>query len=159
MSHKVHIAIVIGIACMMYLIYSLVARFQAYDTAGETQESSIIDETIYIQFEKATFGYNCNGRVMDVSVAQKLGVADPKGGYKRFTVEENNALDAVKKSCGKTKFCKIEVDEGGLGFDPAPRCDKNLQVSYRCFNFDILRQADAPYAGELVIDCNNASTK
>jgi hypothetical protein len=158
MSHKTHIFIVIGMVGIMYLLYSLVERLQDYKESGESPDTTLIDETVYIQFEQATFGNNCNGRVMDSSVAERLGVETyGKSGYKRYSVNDNNAISVVSKFCGKVTKCKINVNENTLGFDPAPRCDKNLKLSYRCFNFDIKREAEAPYGGEINIDCSSVS--
>ena len=143
---------------IMYLLYAMVVRLQDYKESDTSSSNTLIDETIYIQFEQATFGNNCNGRVMDSSIAERLGVeAYGKGGYKRYSVSDNNAISAVSTLCGKVTKCKISVNENTLGFDPAPRCDKNLKLSYRCFNFDIKREDEAPYGGEVNIDCSSVS--
>lgn len=158
MSQKAHILIVIGMVVMMYIAYSLVSRWQDFDKPDNATAPTLIDESIYIQFDSATYGDNCNGRVMDSSIAQRLGVESyEKGGFKRFVVNDNNALEAVKNVCGHTVKCKLTASESALGFDPAPRCDKHLKVSYRCFNFDVRKEATAGYGGDIEIDCTSAS--
>jgi len=100
----------------------------------------------YPRIEEATWGKNCHGK----PVKNILGVPDQN---KFYQIKKNNLLKHTQSLCNKKPLCVIQLDDKHMPFDPAPFCLKDLEIKYRCFNFDALHTAMA-YRGEPVtIDC------
>lgn len=81
---------------------------------------------VEIRVVEATYGLNCRD------------FKPPEGRANR--VAKGNATEVVKNACGNAKnTCPFVVDVGRLG-DPAPGCQKDFTVRWRCGDLERIHQ-------------------
>ncbi len=121
--------------------------------APDSAPHNLADER-FIQVISATWGKNCNAYLRNVAEEAKSENKKPPE-----LVEENNALRIVSSLCNGKETCGFKVQPAVMGFDPAQRCRKKLNVQYRCFLTGLAKKATASDTQPLAIDCRMQNTR
>lgn len=109
----------------------------------------VIGSKYTIMIERASWGLNCR-----TSTDKSVGGNYVQSNNNDTEIKENNVLYRVSQLCNGKSKCDILIDPAVLGNDPFPNCGyKALQVEYRCFSIDRLRNSTVS-GGILTIDCD-----
>ena len=154
---KTHILIVVIIVCAMSFAARFVQRFQSDEVIERRETGGVVDQTQYISISQASWGRNCDGQTASLTASEKIGITESgMDGTERYMVPENNALPLVAEKCAKQTACDLTATVNALGFDPAPGCNKELLVQYRCFSYDVTRTKRLTYRASGRLDCRTA---
>lgn len=139
MSFKTHLIIISAIIIAVFLSWQ--AMHAPLEQTNVVEPES--DNNKYrIIIAHATWGRNCNDR------------------YNMPTeIKDDNVKDVVSRLCNSLSECKINVSSTLFVEDPFPECpDKMLEIEYRCFVYDRLRNAKSSF-GSLMLKCKEPSQK
>lgn len=152
MNLKTHLVIIACFVTAISGIAAVVSVWQDQKIAARNDPALAVDDTIYVNIQSATYGNNCHGQEPGISVVSKPSpeTLDASGRYK---INEGNATQSVAALCNGKKKCTLSVSTQTLGFEPAAGCDKSLNVTFRCFNFDSPHEVETKYNNEMIIDC------
>lgn len=124
---------------LLFLILLIALPLQAVamgskpeDSAGKTVDIAKEAEAGIYNFRviSASYGLNCQSKPK-VGV---LGIPSPDQKYK--SIKADNAVEIIKTLCENKPLCSFNVSPEVLKLDPAPKCSKELEVTYRCYNID-----------------------
>jgi len=118
----------------------------------------------FVIVHSASWGLNCNGLIQqaieEYKTSEKKPVAPAAAGQPAATpapeptlAKENNAIMAMTDLCTNKVTCTFQATEalfGRLGV----RCFKNMEIGYRCFEFDRIRYAEGKQDKEITLDCS-----
>ena len=111
----------------------------------------------FIQITAASWGFNCNRTIerhnKNVEEAERSFAKDAP--QRIEPVPANNALLGMSRLCDGRDVCKIsKVKTSTIGLEPLGiRCNKELTLTYRCFEFDRPHEITVKQNKELFIDC------
>jgi len=149
MNLKLHLLVS---AVFLVLIFGALVYFSAL--TPQSQEPLPVTKDRFIQIKSATWGENCNDFIQTQRDRLKNSPADTPVPE---PVRKNNALRVVSSLCNGKETCQFTLAEESLGFDPAPQCDKNMELEYRCFLTDIAHSQPASYGESVYIDCTDTA--
>ncbi len=149
MAESIHprvLAVIVGLMVAVMLLLAVLFGQLSVWSAGAGEVSH--DPMHSIHISSASYGLNCTPSNPPNSTDALSSQTQP------VTAQENNALTQVTALCDTRYTCQFNVTAAGVGFDPAPECDKDISVNYRCFSYDVIHNISA-HAGEtLQIDCS-----
>lgn len=153
--HVVGLGAIISIVVIMFWASGALNSAQnAAPTVGGTKRFT---GERFIQISSASWGLNCNRTIerhnQSVDEAERNFAKDAP---KRIDeVNKDNALLALSRMCDGRTLCKIsKVKTSTIGLEPIGlRCNKELEVSYRCFEFDRAQELTVKQNKPLEIDC------
>ena len=156
-NYKFHAIAIAIISAVIIVIFML---FGPKDPAPAAR-GPLTSADSYVRIASATWGKNCNHAIdAAMAVQAKEGLEREKDGtailrptLKKITPD--NVLARVKEICEGKPLCQTFVDSQTLGTEPYVDCFKQLELSYRCFEVDRLRNITAGQGKPLTIDCTN----
>lgn len=157
---RIHLTAVLVICTIVSVIFV----FFAPKNYGETPTGQTISGAPSIEVYSATWGENCNGELKKLVEAEsrKPLKTDDKGmiieGERTQLVKRDNVLAKVAELCNGKSQCDLSPTSELLGLEPFAPCLKNLDVRYRCFDFDRLRNKTITQGHNETIDCSSDST-
>lgn len=150
--HMISIGIITAVVTVMYLLFAPKQVAQKVEFSGSN----------YVQVNSATWGLNCNTHIdHEIKQAQiaraKLPVTERDTIEIPKIVTRNNALSHLSTLCNGKEICSFLTEADVIGLDPVYSCFKELEISYRCFDIDRLRQAKFRQGEFAKIDCSKAT--
>ena len=148
MSFKTHLIIVSVIILAVYFAWQML-KPAPNNTPQATTENSSPYSIIIVH---ASWGLNCRSAGKSPA-PQSEGFAPTEN---QAVIAEDNVLATVSSLCNNKLDCAFTINTETLGKDPAPNCDKELTVEYRCFNYDrpwTIKSASR----SISIDCNQSN--
>lgn len=110
------------------------------------------DSAYLIMIESATYGENCTAFIEhNNTLRERSNPPRPQ----LAPIKQNNTLRLVSSICSGQPECRLYVTPQTVGFDPAPRCAKELRIGYRCFSFDRSREVVILDGNEINFSCNS----
>jgi len=150
---RIHIMAVGTITAVVLVMYLIVGPKSAPEQKTE------FTGTNYVQVNSATWGMNCNRHIeyrrkeaemkrAEVPYAEREKIEMPE------LVIRNNVLSQMSTLCNGKEVCAFRVESEVIGVDPVYACFKELEISYRCFEIDRLRQEKYRQGSTARIDCS-----
>ncbi len=152
--HALAIAIISAVIIVIFMLFGPKEQAPVENRPLTTADN-------YVRVVSATWGKNCNHAIesaMDVQAKEGLERQEDGTAILRPTLKTvalDNVLTRVKEICEGKPLCQISVDSQALGTEPYVDCFKQLELSYRCFEVDRLRNINAGQGKPLTIDCTN----
>lgn len=154
--HIVGLGAIIGIVIIMFWVSGALNEPQKSGTtiAGSTRFTG----ERFIQIASASWGLNCNRTITNHNRRAEAAERDYNSDetIEPVTpVSKDNALLPLSRLCDGRLTCKIDkVKTSALGMDALPiRCNKELEITYRCFEIDKARELMVRQNKPLRIDC------
>lgn len=152
------LVILLLLASLLYASYVLfvvpppkpadVVSLEEYERIKQ-QAQSYDPEGSGLRFVDASYGYNCNKQLVN----NKFGVRNLDGIV--YDVTKNNVLKILKTLCAKKQKCTVIVSPQSMGFDPAPHCEKILEISYRCYSYTHAKHLSVRDGKKLSLSCKS----
>jgi len=152
---RIHVIAIGSITALVFLLYLLVVPKEAPEKAEFSGNN-------YVQISSATWGLNCNDHVRHaIKEAQAEIAAAPREKRDEIQIPKlvtrNNALTHLSKLCNGKEVCNFLAESDIIGLDPIYSCFKNLEVSFRCFDVDRLRNMTFRQGDVAKLDCSQAT--
>jgi hypothetical protein len=105
----------------------------------------------YVRVKEASWGMNCDGQMIPSSSSDILKGKQVE--QRRYEIRPGNATKTLQTLCDKKKKCSLTATVEDLGFDAAPKCTKDLRLTYTCFSYDKPWPIQVPEGMGLELDC------
>lgn len=126
-----------------------------------TQQAAALPDAAHpstqLRIQSASWGLNCNS-LYDLyrqraasstpDPAQEVNTAPP------VRISVNNVLEKVKGLCDAQEQCTLEATSSAMG-EIFSDCSKELEVTWRCFNYDKLHTKKVSNGDTIEIDCKS----
>ncbi len=159
--HRHHIIAISAIVSIVVIMFWTTGALERQNMpAGMVQDGRFLGDR-FIQISRADWGAACN-KAIDrhndaIEEKKKSFIPGDELPPKLSPIPPNNALLPLSRHCDGKAFCGLQkVNEESLGI-PIPKlnCEKKLEISYRCFEFDRPHDIVINRGKELRIDCRD----
>jgi hypothetical protein len=149
---KVHAIAVTAITVVIYILFLIINP----KPAGN--DPATFSGTDYVRINSASWGLDCN-RYLDNAVQEATKKRASLPPEKRSSVVipkailRNNALSRISELCNGKEICQFRVSRQTIPIETMKDCDNKLELSYRCYEIDRLRQLTVNQGEEVTLDC------
>jgi len=149
---KVHALAIVAITVVIYILFLIINPKPAVN------ESTTFSGTNYVQMNSASLGLECN-RSLDRAINEAMEKRASLPPEKRSSVVipneilRNNALGRISELCNGKELCQFRADRQTIAIETFNECDNKLELSYRCYEVDRLRQLTVDQGEEVTLDC------
>lgn len=149
--HVIALSSIIGLVVMVFAVSGKLSPKAPAQTQVEEEVYTPLGDKLVTVWE-ASWGLNCN---------------DQFGGRRTFgsqntqqrttpAIPKNNVLEKVAELCNGKEICEFKANIETLGnVSSAMRCRPELDVMYRCFDFDRPWNVHFRHDNNVRIDCKN----
>lgn len=154
MRWKFHISVigVISVALLgSYLLFKAASPPPAVQATAAQQRTQL-------RIQSASWGLNCNSlyEIYKQHAASETGTDpdSPSAKAPPVRIPADNVLEKVRAMCDAKQACTLTANTETMG-EVFADCSKDLDVSWRCFNYDKLHSKHVHHGGTIEIDCSN----
>jgi hypothetical protein len=153
---KFHVMAIATICATILLVFHFKKPIEAQPAAAPTVATSARFVIIY----SATWGMNCAQQVTRELTLQKAqATSQQKPSTPKPAPEaprENNALITLTNLCNNKETCAFTPTSAMLG-SLNIHCFKQLEIAYRCFEYDKIRYVSGKEDKAITINCSHAN--
>lgn len=149
---RIHVMAIGTITAVTFVLFLIVGP-----KSGSEQKAQFAGSN-YVQVSSATWGQNCNENIdHEIEQAQieraKLPLAERNKVEIPKHITHNNALTHLSGLCNGKETCSFLAESDVIGLEPIYSCYKELEINYRCFDIDRLRQVKVRQGDMVRIEC------
>lgn len=142
---RFHLIALSVLMLLVVIIFAATGQFsKKEELPAQATEEAVGDH--FITVWEAHWGVNCN----DAPILTNKNIT-PEGNK---PIERNNVLSRISTFCNGKRLCEFNVDSKSFGDVASNRsCAPEMELRYRCFEFDRLWKVSVPSGGKIKLEC------